>query len=155
MCGTRHSPILSLTNINKLACVSCLFFATFVNIRLTAMVKKDINPSYLACPIRQVISRFGDKWSMLVLYTLHASEVGVLRFSELHHNMADCSQKMLSATLKNLEQNNLIHREVYPVVPPRVEYSLTDTGKALMPAVNSLIDWAKLHFDDVVTKQII
>lgn len=155
MCETRHSPILSLTNINKLACVSCLFFATFVNIRLTAMVKKDINPSYLACPIRQVISRFGDKWSMLVLYTLHASEVGVLRFSELHHNMADCSQKMLSATLKNLEQNNLIHREVYPVVPPRVEYSLTDTGKSLMPAINSLIDWAKLHFDDVVTKQII
>ena len=155
MCGTRHFPILSLTNINKLACVSCLFFATFVNIRLIAMVKKDINPSYLACPIRQVISRFGDKWSMLVLYTLHASEVGVLRFSELHHNMADCSQKMLSATLKNLEQNNLIHREVYPVVPPRVEYSLTDTGKSLMPAVNSLIDWAKLHFDDVVTKQII
>ena len=155
MCGTRHLPILSLTNINKLACVSCLFFATFVNIRLTAMVKKDINPSYLACPIRQVISRFGDKWSRLVLYTLHASEVGVLRFSELHHNMADCSQKMLSATLKNLEQNNLIHREVYPVVPPRVEYSLTDTGKSLMPAINSLIDWAKLHFDDVVTKQII
>ena len=155
MCGTRHSPILSLTNINKLACVSCLFFATFVNIRLTAMVKKDINPSYLACPIRQVISRFGDKWSMLVLYTLHASEVGVLRFSELHHKMADCSQKMLSATLKNLEQTNLVHREVYPVVPPRVEYSLTDTGKSLMPAINSLIDWAKLHFDDVVTKQII
>jgi len=73
----------------------------------------------------------------------------------LHHNMADCSQKMLSATLKNLEQTNLIHREVYPVVPPRVEYSLTDTGKSLMPAINSLIDWAKLHFDDVVTKQII
>lgn len=155
MCETRHSPILSLTNINKLACVSCLFFATFVNIRLTAMVKKDINPSYLACPIRQVISRFGDKWSMLVLYTLHASEVGVLRFSELHHKMADCSQKMLSATLKNLDQNNLIHREVYPMVPPRVEYSLTDTGKSLMPAIISLIDWAKLHFDDVVTKQII
>lgn len=119
------------------------------------MVKKDINPSYLACPIRQVISRFGDKWSMLVLYTLYASNMGVLRFSELHHNMADCSQKMLSATLKNLEQNNLIHREVYPVVPPRVEYSLTDTGKSLMPAIISLIDWAKLHFDDVVTKQII
>ncbi len=155
MCKTRHLSISSLTNINKLACVSCLFFATFVNIRLTAMVKKDINPSYLACPIRQVISRFGDKWSMLVLYTLHASEVGVLRFSELHHNMADCSQKMLSATLKNLEQNNLIHREVYPMVPPRVEYSLTDTGKSLMPAIISLIDWAKLHFDDVVTKQII
>ena len=155
MCKTQYLFILSLTNINKKTCPSCLFFVTFVNIISITMARKDINPSYLACPIRQVISRFGDKWSMLVLYTLHASEVGVLRFSELHHNMADCSQKMLSATLKNLEQNNLIHREVYPVVPPRVEYSLTDTGKSLMPAINSLIDWAKLHFDDVVTKQII
>ena len=57
--------------------------------------------------------------------------------------------------MKNLEQTNLVHREVYPVVPLRVEYSLTDTGKSLMPAIDSLIDWAKLHFDDVVTKQII
>lgn len=119
------------------------------------MATNEINPNYLACPIRQVISRFGDKWSMLVLYTLDASDTGVLRFSELHRQMTDCSQKMLSATLKNLEQYNLVHREVYPVVPPRVEYSLTNTGKSLMPAIYSLIDWAKLHFDDVVIKQII
>ena len=119
------------------------------------MTNKNVDPSYLACPIRQVISRFGDKWSMLVLYSLHNSETGVLRFSELHKHMTDCSQKMLSSTLKHLEQYNLIHREVYPVVPPRVEYSLTDTGKLLMPAISSLIDWANLHFDDVVTKQIL
>ena len=119
------------------------------------MTNKNVDPAYLACPIRQVISRFGDKWSMLVLYSLHNSETGVLRFSELHKHMTDCSQKMLSSTLKNLEQYNLIHREVYPVVPPRVEYSLTDTGKLLMPAISSLIDWANLHFDDVVTKQIL
>ncbi|MBO1363615.1 helix-turn-helix transcriptional regulator [Prevotella sp. A2931] len=119
------------------------------------MVKKDIDPAYLACPIRQVISRFGDKWSMLVLYTLHSSETGVLRFNELHHHMTDCSQKMLSATLKSLEQNNLIDRKVYPVVPPRVEYSLTDMGKSLMPSIVSLIEWANLHFDDIVSKQIL
>ena len=119
------------------------------------MATNEVNPNYLACPIRQVISRFGDKWSMLVLYTLDASDTGVLRFSELHRQMTDCSQKMLSATLKNLEQYNLVHREVYPVVPPRVEYSLTNTGKSLMPAIYSLIDWAKLHFDDVRTKHII
>lgn len=82
------------------------------------MTNKNVDPAYLACPIRQVISRFGDKWSMLVLYSLHNSETGVLRFSELHKHMTDCSQKMLSSTLKNLEQYNLIHREVYPVVPP-------------------------------------
>jgi putative HTH-type transcriptional activator hxlR len=121
---------------------------------IEAMTNKNVDPAYLACPIRQVISRFGDKWSMLVLYSLHNSETGVLRFSELHKHMTDCSQKMLSSTLKNLEQYNLIHREVYPVVPPRVEYSLTDTGKSLMPAISSLIDWANLHFDDVVTRQI-
>ncbi|MBR1520813.1 MAG: helix-turn-helix transcriptional regulator [Bacteroidaceae bacterium] len=115
----------------------------------------DIQAGYLACPIRQVISRFGDKWSMLVLYSLHTSETGVLRFNELRHLMTDCSQKMLSATLKNLEQNHLVSRKVYPVVPPRVEYSLTDTGKSLMPAISSLIDWANQHFDDVVTKQLI
>ena len=109
---------------------------------------------YLACPIRQVISRFGDKWSMLVLYSLHTSETGVLRFNELRRLMTDCSQKMLSATLKNLEQNHLVNRKVYPEVPPRVEYSLTDTGKSLMPAISSLIDWAQIHFDDVVTRQL-
>ena len=106
---------------------------------------------YLACPIRQVISRFGDKWSMLVLYSLHTSETGVLRFNELRRHMTDCSQKMLSATLKNLEQSHLVHREVYPEVPPRVEYSLTATGKSLMPAIMALIEWGQAHFKEVVT----
>ena len=100
---------------------------------------------------RQVVSRFGDKWSMLVLYMLHTSETGVLRFNEIRRLMTDCSQKMLSQTLKNLEQSHLVHREVYPEVPPRVEYSLTGTGRSLMPAIIALIDWGKEHFDEVVT----
>ena len=111
----------------------------------------DIQASYLACPIRQVISRFGDKWSMLVLFMLHRSETGILRFNEIRRLMTDCSQKMLSQTLKNLEQSHLVHREVYPEVPPRVEYSLTDTGKSLMPAIMALIEWGKEHFNEVVT----
>ena len=111
----------------------------------------DIKAEYLACPIRQVVSRFGDKWSMLVLYMLHISETGILRFNEIRRLMTDCSQKMLSQTLKNLEQSHLVHREVYPEVPPRVEYSLTDTGRSLMPAIIALIDWGKEHFDEVVT----
>ena len=122
----------------------------------------DIKAEYLACPIRQVVSRFGDKWSMLVLYMLYTSErqrvgdqgsgmTGVLRFNEIRRLMTDCSQKMLSQTLKNLEQSHLVHREVYPEVPPRVEYSLTETGHSLMPAIIALIDWGKEHFDEVVT----
>ena len=111
----------------------------------------DIKAEYLACPIRQVVSRFGDKWSMLVLFMLHKSETGILRFNEIRRLMTDCSQKMLSQTLKNLEQSHLVHREVYPEVPPRVEYSLTNTGKSLMPAIMALIDWGKEHFNEVVT----
>ena len=116
-----------------------------------SIVMADIKAEYLACPIRNVISRFGDKWSMLVLYSLHTSETGVLRFNELRRHMTDCSQKMLSATLKNLEQSHLVHREVYPEVPPRVEYSLTETGKSLMPAIMALIEWGQVHFKEVVT----
>jgi len=126
------------------------------------MIMADIKAEYLACPIRQVVSRFGDKWSMLVLYMLHTSErqrvgdqgsemTGILRFNEIRRLMTDCSQKMLSQTLKNLEQSHLVHREVYPEVPPRVEYSLTETGKSLMPALTALIAWGKEHFNEVVT----
>ena len=111
----------------------------------------DITAEYLACPIRNVLSRFGDKWSMLVLYMLYKSETGVLRFNEIRKLMSDCSQKMLSQTLKNLEQSHLVHREVYPEVPPRVEYSLTDTGRSLMPVLTDLIAWGQQHFKDVVT----
>ena len=111
----------------------------------------DIKAEYLACPIRQVVSRFGDKWSLLVLFLLNRSDTGVLRFNEIRRFMTDCSQKMLSQTLKNLEQSHLVHREVYPEVPPRVEYSLTDTGKSLMPVLTALINWGKEHFDEVVT----
>ena len=122
----------------------------------------DTKAEYLACPIRHVVSRFGDKWSLLVLFLLNRSErlrvgdgtsemTGVLRFNEIRRFMTDCSQKMLSQTLKNLEQSHLVHREVYPEVPPRVEYSLTETGKSLMPVLTALIDWGKVHFDEVVT----
>lgn len=112
-------------------------------------LENDRLAQYLQCPIRHVISRFGDKWSLLVLYTISESEGGAMRFNELRRHMADCSQKMLSATLKNLERSNLIHREVYAQVPPRVEYSLTDTGRSLMPLLYHLMEWAEQHFNDV------
>ena len=111
----------------------------------------DIKAEYLACPIRQVVSRFGDKWSLLVLFLLNRSDTGVLRFNEMRRFMTDCSQKMLSQTLKNLEQSHLVHRQVFPEVPPRVEYSLTEMGRSLMPVLTALIDWGKEHFDEVVT----
>lgn len=116
-----------------------------------SIIMADIKAEYLTCPIRQVVSRFGDKWSLLVLFLLNRSESGVLRFNEMRRFMTDCSQKMLSQTLKNLEQSHLVHREVFPEVPPRVEYSLTETGRSLMPVLTALIDWGKEHFNEVVT----
>lgn len=110
-------------------------------------MEKELNPAYLACPIRNVISQFGDKWSMLVLYELSIS--GTLRFNELHRAMSDCSQKMLSQTLKRLEAISLVRREIYPEVPPRVEYSLTEMGHSLIPVIGQLIDWANEHFQDI------
>ena len=137
---------LHLSNPGKLDCVR---FA--LSLQKKSRIMADIKAEYLACPIRQVVSRFGDKWSMLVLYMLHTSETGVLRFNEIRRLMTDCSQKMLSQTLKNLEQSHLVHRKVYPEVPPRVEYSLTETGKSLMPVLTALIAWGKEHFNEVVT----
>lgn len=115
-------------------------------------VENDKLLQYLSCPIRQVISKFGDKWSILVLCIINGNECGVMRFNELRRQMPDCSQKMLSTTLKNLERCHLVHREVYAQVPPRVEYSLTATGRSLMPALQQLIAWAQTHFDDVTAR---
>ena len=110
-------------------------------------IVKEVDPRYQKCPIRNVIDKFGDKWSLLVLYNLN--EKGTLRFNDLHREMAECSQKMLSQTLKRLESIGMVHREVYPEVPPRVEYSLTERGKSLMPHVSALIAWAVEHFEEI------
>ncbi len=95
---------------------------------------------YPNCPIRNVLSRVGDKWSMLVLFTLENNDCQ--RFKELQRNIPDISQKMLTATLKMLEGDGLIHREVFPEIPPRVEYSLTEKGKSLLPLIDNLLSWA-------------
>lgn len=103
---------------------------------------------YPNCPIRNVLSRIGDKWSLLVLFTLEWN--GSQRFKELQRNIPDISQKMLTATLKTLEADGLVHREAYPEVPPRVEYSLTDKGKSLLPLIDNLLTWATTNMDDIM-----
>lgn len=114
---------------------------------------KEINAAYITCPIRQVISRFCDKWSLLVLYTIYAN--GTMRFGEIHKQMDDISQKMLSATLKRLQESHLIVRKQYPQIPPRVEYSLTEMGSSLMPNILILISWSKEHFEEITEGKII
>lgn len=92
------------------------------------------------CPVRNVLDRLGDKWSILVITIL--GESGTLRFNELNAVIDTISQKMLTVTLKTLEADGLIRRKIYPQVPPRVEYSLTPLGESLLPAMSLLVDWA-------------
>ena len=103
---------------------------------------------YPNCPIRNVLSRVGDKWSMLVLFTLESNDNQ--RFKELQRNIPDISQKMLTATLKMLEADGLIRREVFPEVPPRVEYSLTKKGRSLLPLIDNLLSWASENMEDII-----
>ena len=93
------------------------------------------------CPIRDILDRFGDKWSMLVLLILGKS--GKLRFNVLQKQIGDISQKMLTATLRTMEADGLVKRTMYAEMPPRVEYEITAIGKSLIPHVNSLSKWAK------------
>jgi DNA-binding HxlR family transcriptional regulator len=100
------------------------------------------------CPVRNIISRFTTKWGMLILLLLN--EQKVLRFSELSKCLPDISPKVLSSTLKMLEDDGLIKRKVYPTVPPKVEYSITETGSSLAPLLTDLTKWAMEHFDEIL-----
>lgn len=113
------------------------------------MVKREIRDAlYPNCPIRNVISRFGDKWSMLVLFILH--KYGVLRFKDLRRNIPDVSQKMLAETLKRLEADGQVIRKAYPEIPPKVEYNLTARADTLIPLLSSLFHWAIDNMEDII-----
>ncbi|MBW4765350.1 helix-turn-helix transcriptional regulator [Prevotella salivae] len=109
------------------------------------------NALYPNCPIRNVLSRVGDKWSMLILFTLENHPT--IRFKELQRNIPDISQKMLTATLKALEADGVISREVFPEVPPRVEYALTEKGKSLLPLIDNLLTWASNNMEDIIASR--
>lgn len=93
------------------------------------------------CPIRNVIASLSDKWSLLVIYTL--SQNPKMRFGELQKSINDISQRMLTVTLRSLEADGLVSRQIYPEVPPRVEYQLTDLGYSLLDPLRELVNWAK------------
>lgn len=113
------------------------------------MIKKEISGSIIEmCPVRNVVARFGDKWSLLVLLVIEGQ--GVVRFNELGRLIPDISTRVLSGTLKTLEADGLIDRKIYPQVPPKVEYSLTETGKSLIPIIHQLIEWAQANMKNVM-----
>lgn len=102
------------------------------------------------CPIRNILARISDKWSLLVIFTLEKEEKAAVRFKELQRAIPDISQKMLTVTLRTLEEDGYVTRTVYPEVPPRVEYVLTARAKSLLPLVNALIEWALENKDAIM-----
>lgn len=97
---------------------------------------------FVDCPIRNVLARISDKWSLLVIYTLSKHSSEPLRFNTIRKLIPDISQKMLTSTLRSLEIDGYVNRKVFAEVPPRVEYSLTERSFSLIPIIDMLIAWA-------------
>ena len=93
-----------------------------------------------ACPVETTLMLIGNKWKVLILRDLMP---GTKRFGELKKSIGSVSQKVLTAQLRDMEQNGLVHREVYAEVPPRVEYSLTELGRSLEPILDAMRNWGE------------
>jgi DNA-binding HxlR family transcriptional regulator len=96
------------------------------------------------CPLELSIDLIGGKWKCVTLWHLRN---GTLRFSQLKKRLPGVTQKMLTHQLRDLEENGLINRKVYPVVPPKVEYSLTEEGKVFVPVLKSMYKWGRNYSD--------
>lgn len=116
-----------------------IVFTSSKNNNMASDMKEKI---FSGCPIRNVLTRICDKWSMLVIYTLSTHREGPVRFNALRKLIPDISQKMLTSTLRTLEVDGYVNRKVYAEIPPRVEYSLTDRSFSLLPIIDNLISWA-------------
>jgi DNA-binding HxlR family transcriptional regulator len=98
--------------------------------------------------VRELLTKIGDTWTIFVVLSLDLLG-GRARFSELERGVPGISQRMLSSTLKNLERDGLAVRELFPEVPPKVEYEITDLGKSLLRPTQGLVDWAKANWEQV------
>jgi len=104
------------------------------------------------CPTQQVLETIADKWSVIVLYVLSQTETR--RYSELQRVIGGISQKMLTQTLRKLERDGLVMRRVYPVVPSKVEYSLTPLGYTLTELLKAICTWAQTHWDEIEAARV-
>lgn len=117
------------------------------------MLKENLEKfrPFETCPVRNVLDRIGDKWSILIISIL--GEYGTMRFNQINHMIGDISQKMLTVTLKTLEADGLLSRKVYPEVPPRVEYTLTELGQSLLPSIAMITQWAVEHMPTIMASR--
>jgi DNA-binding HxlR family transcriptional regulator len=108
------------------------------------------DPYRADCPTRRILDRIGDRWTVLIVGALLD---GNARFSELRRRVDGISQKMLTQTLRGLERDGLVRRTVYPEVPVRVEYALTEAGRTLREPLHALEQWSIAHMSDVSASQ--
>lgn len=108
---------------------------------------KSTAPYADRCPVRDVLDRLGDRWSLLVLRELELG--GTVRFSVLRKRIDDISQRMLAQTLRRLEHDGLVSRTVYPSIPPRVDYALTPLGTSFLVPLSGLVAWAERNHEAV------
>ena len=107
---------------------------------------RDTDPDDPECEVRTILDRIADKWSLLVICVLAD---GTQRFSELRREIDGISQRMLTLTLRQLEREGLVTRTVFPVVPPRVDYELTELGSTLLDTIQELVAWAGKHGNEI------
>src|SRR6476469_8338955 len=105
-----------------------------------------LHPHSASCRAREILDRVGDKWSLQVVALLGER---TKRFTELKREIDGISQRMLTVTLRGLERDGIVIRTVYPVMPPHVDYSLTQMGATLMEAANTLVSWAETHINEI------
>ncbi|MBD5366060.1 MAG: helix-turn-helix transcriptional regulator [Bacteroides sp.] len=110
--------------------------------------KEQLNSIIEICPVRNVVARFGNKWALLVILVLSENEP--IRYNELGRKIPDISSRVLSNTLRTLEADGLVNRRFYQEVPPRVEYSLTETGRSLVPIIIKLTEWAQNNMKTII-----
>src|SRR5258708_24215558 len=104
---------------------------------------EDVTPEMAATGVESAFRMLEGRWKMVIIF--HLFDRGVLRFSELERAIPAVSQKMLIQQLRELERDGIVIRTVYPQVPPKVEYDLTEWGEAMCPALDSLLEWAALR----------
>ena len=117
-----------------------------IGVKQLSQLNKEFN-----CEKELTLAIIGGKWKMLILW--HLGREGTKRFGELKSLIPDITPRMLVNQLRELEEDLIVNRKVYPVVPPKVEYSLTKEGESLMPILTAMYDWGKNYRDTVLTNQ--
>ncbi len=114
----------------------------------TNIVVSDADPTLNECrALVDILARVGDKWTVMVVGTLSA---GPMRYNAIQRRIGAISQRMLTLTLKGLEEDGLVTRTVFPVIPPRVDYELTDLGRTLLEPITILFNWASVHQSEML-----